>query len=102
MAEADPGFRDSIREAEAYKSPYELWKESEGVPTTRGLHVPNLYEMELAPWKSRGGSAAFINLEGTGGVNSRDVGEISPHEHPAPCSHISHETIIIPYGHGAP
>ena len=33
--------------AQAYKSPYELWKEAEGLPTLRGLAVPSLYDVEL-------------------------------------------------------
>src|SRR5206468_885014 len=98
MAEGE--FHDSIREAEAYKSPYELWKESEGVPTTRGLHVPNLFEMELAPWKSRGGLGAFINLEGTGGFNDCYVCEIPAKQQLAPWRHIYEETIFILKGQG--
>lgn len=41
MTEA--AVRDSVREAEAYKSPYERWKETEGLPTLRGYHVQDLY-----------------------------------------------------------
>ena len=39
-------------EARAWKSAYELWKESEGLPTLRGLAVDNTYTTPLTPWKS--------------------------------------------------
>src|SRR3989442_7594694 len=45
--------REGIREAEAYKSPYEEWKESQGLSTIRGIHVPNLMDVPLAPWAAR-------------------------------------------------
>ena len=56
--------REMVKQAEAYKSPYEKWKEAEGLPTVRGYFVKNLLELELTPWKSSGdGLAAVINLE---------------------------------------
>ncbi len=42
-------------DAQAYKSPYEQWKLAEGIPTSRGLAVPSLLDVELTPWASRGG-----------------------------------------------
>src|SRR6266498_2096381 len=80
--------REMVKQAEAYKSPYEKWKEAEGLPTVRGYFVKNLLELELTPWKSSGdGLAAVINLEGTGGFNDAYVAEIprgkslKPHKH---------------------
>src|SRR5581483_5410849 len=61
---------DGVKERIAYKSPYEQWKESEGLPTLRGLFVKNLYDVELTPWRSSGeGLATFVNLEGQGATS---------------------------------
>ena len=74
MAKADPTMvraeREMVKQAEAYKSPYERWKEAEGLPTVRGYFVKNLLTLDLAPWKSSGdGLATIVNLAGTGGFN---------------------------------
>ena len=49
MANAPSSVEEEVKQRIAYKSPYEQWKESEGLPTYRGLIVKNLYELELAP-----------------------------------------------------
>jgi oxalate decarboxylase/phosphoglucose isomerase-like protein (cupin superfamily) len=92
---------EMIREAEAYKSPYELWKESQGIPTIRGLGVPSLFDLELTPWPARGGSGVFINLEGTGGFNDTYVCEIPPGKSLNSNKHIYEETVYILKGQGA-
>jgi mannose-6-phosphate isomerase-like protein (cupin superfamily) len=84
-----------------YRSPYERWKESEGIPTIRGLGVYNLYDLELTQWASRGGSGAFINLMGTGGFNDAYVCEIPAGKSLNPIKHIYEETIYILTGRGA-
>ena len=77
MANAISTAEEEVKERVGYKSPYEQWKESEGLQTYRGLFVKNLYDLELSPWKSSGdGLAAFLNLEGTGGFNDSYVAEI--------------------------
>lgn len=92
----------SAREvAEAWQSPYELWKESEGIPTLHGLCVPNLFDVELTPWESRGGSGVFVNLEGTGGFNDTYICEIPPKQSLQPIRHIYEETVYILQGQGA-
>ena len=88
-------------EAQAYKSPYELWKLAEGIPTIRGLAVPSLLDVELTPWASRGGSGVFINLDGTGGFNDTYVCGIPPGKSLIPIKHIYEETVFILKGHGA-
>lgn len=92
---------DMVSEAEDYKSPYEEWKESEGLPTIRGYSVPSLFDVELTPWESRGGSGVFINLEGTGGFNDTYLCEIPPQDSLKPIRHIYEETIYILKGQGA-
>jgi quercetin dioxygenase-like cupin family protein len=91
-----------VNERITYKSPYEQWKESEGLPTYRGLYIDNLHDLKLEPWRSSGtGSAAFINLEGTGGFNDAYVGEIPPGKSLKAHRHLYEETIYILKGRGA-
>ena len=99
-AAARESLDDYNREAEVYKSPYELWKDSQGLPTLRGLAVPNVYTTELTPWKERGGRGVFVNLEGTGGFNDLYIYELDPRESSAPYKHIYEETVFILKGHG--
>ena len=87
--------------ASAYRSPYELWKESQGLPTLRGLHVPNVFDVELTDWPARGGAGVFVNLEGTGGFNDTYVCEIPPGKSLNPIKHIYEETVFVLSGRGA-
>ena len=59
MANTPVNAEEEIRERVTYKSPYERWKESEGLPTYRGLFVKNVNDLELAPWKSSGAGLAM-------------------------------------------
>ncbi len=102
MAQAQTTIEDEVKERISYRSPYERWKESEGLPTLRGLFVKNLYDLELAPWHSSGdGLAAFVNLEGTGGFNDAYVAEIPAGKSLKPHRHLFEETIYILKGQGA-
>jgi oxalate decarboxylase/phosphoglucose isomerase-like protein (cupin superfamily) len=99
--EAQEQIRSYNRAAAAWKSPYELWKESQGLPTIRGFHVPNVYDVELTPWEARGGSGVFINLDGTGGFNDSYVYELGVKESSVPIKHIYDELVFILSGQGA-
>ena len=101
MAQPQVATRDVVEEAQAWKSPYELWKESQGLPTLRGLAVQNVYEVGLTPWPARGGSGVFLNLDGTGGFNDMYVCEIPPGKSLKPIKHIYEETVFILKGQGA-
>jgi mannose-6-phosphate isomerase-like protein (cupin superfamily) len=102
MADTPVTAEEEVKERVGYKSPYEQWKESEGLPTYRGLFVKNLYDLELSPWKSSGdGSAAFLNLEGTGGFNDSYVAEIPPGKSLKAHRHLFEETMYILKGQGA-
>lgn len=90
---------DVVREAHEWRSPYEQWKESEGLATIRGLSV-DLADVELRPWKSRGGSGVFINLDSTQGFNDTYVSEIPARQSLAPIRHIYEETVYILHGQG--
>jgi quercetin dioxygenase-like cupin family protein len=100
--ETDPNthYPDAIREAEAYKSPYERWKESQGIPTLTGYYVENCYTQELVPWPDRGGSGIFVNLEGTGGFNDTYLFELAPTQSSVPIKHIYDELVFILKGQG--
>src|SRR5207245_6418395 len=96
MAQAQTTIEDEVKERISYRSPYERWKESEGLPTLRGLFVKNLYDLELAPWhSSRDGLAAFVNLEGTGGFNDAYVAEIPTGKSLKPHRHLFEETMYM-------
>ena len=85
----------------SYQSPYEMWKEQEGLPTLRGYIVYDLPDMELTPWASRGGSGVFINLDGGEGFADAYVCEIPPGKSLSPLRHIYEDTILILKGRGA-
>ena len=52
----DVPFFSTDRSAGGYKSPYERWKELEGIPTFREYYVKDLRTIEVTPWESRGGA----------------------------------------------
>jgi uncharacterized RmlC-like cupin family protein len=97
--EAEP--YDRIKAMREYKSPYERWKELQGLPTIRGYFVKDLREVELTPWEARGGSGIFINLEGTGGFNDSYIYELAPKESSVPVKHIYEDSVFILTGQGA-
>src|SRR5581483_1077834 len=80
---------------------YELWKQSQGLPTLTGLAVDDVYTQKLTPWKARGGSGIFINLEGTGGFNDTYLYELAPTESSQPIKHIYDELLFVLNGQGA-
>ena len=100
MAQTRTADPEVVAEVLAWKSPYELWKESQGIPTLRGLGVDNLYTIGLTPWPTRNGSGVFINLDGTGGFNDTYVFELAPKQSSVPIKHIYEETVFILSGQG--
>lgn len=98
---AEAQIRATVREQEAYRSPYERWKESQGLLTVRGFQVDDVYTVDLTPWEARGGSGVFINLDGTDGFNDSYVYELAPRESSRPVRHIYDELIFILTGQGA-
>ncbi|MFQ5904065.1 MAG: cupin domain-containing protein, partial [Candidatus Binatia bacterium] len=102
MAKKDVTIEEEVRERVSYKSPYECWKESEGLPTVRGYFVKDVMALKLYPWRSSGdGRAIFVNLEGTGGFNDAYVCEIPPGKSLKPRKHLYEETVYILKGQGA-
>ncbi len=80
---------------------YEQWQKAEGVPVITGFFIPDLNTLELGPWPRKGGSGAFVNLEGTGGVNDLHVVELAPGGASEPERHLYEEMIYILSGRGS-
>jgi mannose-6-phosphate isomerase-like protein (cupin superfamily) len=80
---------------------YEQWQRGEGVPVLRGFYIEDLNTIELAPWSRKGGRGAFVNLEGTGGVNDAHVVEIGPGASSEPERHLYEEMVYILSGRGS-
>ena len=57
---------------------YEDWQRREGAPLITGFYIEDLKELELGAWERKGGKGAFVNLEGTGGVNDLQILEVPP------------------------
>lgn len=80
---------------------YNRWQETEGLDIFKGMFVEDLRKVPLKPWKRKGGSGTFINLEGTGGENDAYLCEIPPGGSLLPQKHLYEETIFILDGAGA-
>ena len=80
---------------------YDKWLEEEGLPVVRGFHIDDLKEVNLSPWKRRGGLGTYINLEGTGGTNDAYVVEIGPGASLKPEKYLFEELIYVLSGRGA-
>ena len=99
--EAAEERREDSTAARAYRSPYDLWKESQGLETIYGFSVPNAYTAKLTPWEERGGSGVFINLDGSAGFNDSYIYELAPKESSKTIKHIYGELIFVLSGRGA-
>ncbi len=82
-------------------SAYDLWVQSEGIPIIKGYYIADLNEVSLGPWERKGGSGAFINLEGSEGSTDGYVCEIPPGKNLKPQHHLFEEMIYILSGRGA-
>ncbi len=80
---------------------YSDWQQAQKIPIIRGFFVEDLKTVELAPWDLKGGSAAFVNLEGTGATNDGYICEIPPGGKLKPQKHLYEEMVYVLKGHGA-
>lgn len=80
---------------------YSKWVEQEGLPVVRGFFIADLNQIELAPWKRKGSSGAFINLEGAGGTNDAYVVEIPAGGSLKPEKYLFEEMVFVLSGRGA-
>src|SRR5438046_10121816 len=80
---------------------YREWQAAQKIPVIRGFFVVDVNTVELVPWDLKGGDAAFVVLEGTGGVNDAYICEIAPggkRKHQKP---IFEEMVYVRNGYGA-
>lgn len=80
---------------------YREWQAAQNIPRVTGLYVPDVNELEVAPWEQKGGLGTFINLEGTGDVTDVYVCEIPPGGQLKPQRHLYEEVVYILKGVGA-
>jgi oxalate decarboxylase/phosphoglucose isomerase-like protein (cupin superfamily) len=81
--------------------PYQEWQLQEGLPRISGFYVEDLAAVQLAEWPSRGASGAFVNLEGTGGVNDLQILELPPGAASAPIRHLFEALVYVVTGRGS-
>jgi mannose-6-phosphate isomerase-like protein (cupin superfamily) len=92
--------RGEVKTFQRY-DPYTEWQALEGVPSIGGFYIADVNKLELAPWERKGGSGAFLNLEGTGEINDTHVVEIAPGGKSAPERHIYEELVYVVSGYGS-
>lgn len=80
---------------------YERFLEQEELPVIRGFHVEDFDQIDLAPWKRKGGKGAYVCLEGTGGTNDAYVAEIPPGGSLNAEKYMFEELIYVLSGRGA-
>src|SRR5574340_462491 len=92
----------NLLETTAYtgKTPYEKWREIEGIPVIKEFYIEDLNALPLSPWKRKGGLGIYLQLEGTEGTCDGYVCEIPPGKKLKPQKHLYEETIYILKGVG--
>lgn len=80
---------------------YKIWMEAQRIPIVRGYFIADINAIELAHWDLKGVPAAFVILEGTGGINDAYICEIPPSGKTAAQKHMYEETVFVTKGHGA-
>ena len=80
---------------------YREWQQAQGIPVITGFFVEDVNTAELSHWDLRGVPAAFVILEGTGGINDAYICEIPPGAKTRPLRHMFEEMVYITQGHGA-
>jgi quercetin dioxygenase-like cupin family protein/oxalate decarboxylase/phosphoglucose isomerase-like protein (cupin superfamily) len=82
---------------------YEQWQKAEGAPVISGFYIEDLNTVALGPWPRKGSSVsgAFVNLEGTGGVNDMHLIELAPGGASDPERHIYEAMIYVLSGRGS-
>ena len=83
------------------KDAYHEWQLAQEIPRVTGFYVPDVNELEVAPWAQKGGLGTFINLEGTADVTDAYICEIPPGGRLNPQRHMYEEVVYILKGVGA-
>jgi mannose-6-phosphate isomerase-like protein (cupin superfamily) len=95
---SDPG--DTMRRPDPLDT-YLEWQTAQNIPVITGFFIQDINTAELAPWDLKGVPAAFVMLEGAGGINDAYICEIPPGEKTLPQRHMYEEMVYITKGHGA-
>jgi uncharacterized RmlC-like cupin family protein len=82
-------------------NPYLEWQEQEGLPRISGFYVDDLAAVDVSQWASRGAFGAFVNLEGTGGVNDLQILELPPSSSTTPAHHMFEVLAYVVTGRGS-
>ena len=83
------------------RATYLKYIEGEGVPVVEGFYVPDLKEVEVAPWARKGGRGAIIRLEGAENLNDAYVYELPPGGVSNLMHHMFEELVYVVSGRGA-
>jgi quercetin dioxygenase-like cupin family protein len=94
-------FERDVRPLYNNKPLYEQWVEAQNIPVIREFYIEDLRTVTLAPWASKGGNGAILNLIGTGDVNDGYVTEIPAGESLKPQRVMYEELIYVVEGHGS-
>ena len=84
-----------------FKSAYQQFLEQEKMPVVGGFFIEDVRNVELAPWERMGGMGAYLNLEGSEGVNDSYLCEIPAGKTLKPQKHMFEELIFVLSGRGA-
>src|SRR5207247_10590618 len=79
---------------------YREWQAAQKIPVIRGFFVEDVNTVELVPWDLKGGDAAFVVLDGTGGVNDAYICEIAPGGKLKPQKHHHADVVYVSKGEG--
>src|ERR1700687_940501 len=82
-------------------NPYRDWQLQESLPRISGFYVDDLATVELGRWASREAFGAFVNLEGTGGVNDLQIVELPPSGSSTPVHHMFEVLAYVVAGRGS-
>jgi quercetin dioxygenase-like cupin family protein len=95
-----PDGRKGIPDWRNYVTPYQEWMQSIGIPIHRGFYIPDLREVELAPWAERECNAAFLELVGSEGFAEARVTEIPAGKTLPPLKFALDEAVYVLDGRG--
>ncbi len=81
--------------------PYDEFLESEGIPNYTGFAIEDVAALDVKPWARKGGSGAYVNLDGNGGTNDCYVVDIPPGGKLEPARQMFEEMIWVVEGSGS-
>ena len=99
---AKPAAAEKIRGNElGCISAYAQFLQEENLPVVGGFFIQDVRKVELAPWKRMGAMGAYLNLEGSEGVNDSYLLEIPAGKSTKPQKHMFEELVFVVGGRGA-